>query len=938
MRAWSLGNFISSLAVPAGLQKRLVSFLLQRAIGRFLEDDLNLEKLDIELSNGIVHLTDLGLNARVLNELAAGTPLAVTQGRIGSITATIPWRNLWNGQCVLEIDGIDITLAPVQAHSGQFSSKEDQILSSSVDLASDFLHQQSLGKEEAALQESLLQTFQTQTPQAPSGFPGDFNARPNPSSSSTASTETPEKDDSEASDGEGVQFVAKLIEKLMARIQIICKGTTIRLRHSSALPLVKDMLKSNAPSEKLDYELEIRLPYIAYRDETPGWDQSATGVDASSIRSTSSGHGSESASSSVMMEESVSPSVIWQDTPESIKTVVFKGFSIWIKQKGAAKEDVVTQDQFAEKAATEDSQIQSSDQDLSDSDTDVFSDAQENLTPSMMASHIYTGKAIAPETTPPQPEPTPAIQERQLSLYEAEILSTLRHKNRVKVNVRKNATVVPGFAPPQGQSTVKSLLDIDFHMRSIFIALSPSQVAFVLEILALMENAPSMDTSNNQKHPVETTDRATAAKDGQGVTKEHSGSIGQELLRDNTGSYGEPLRPDSVGDHPPSLHNHSPLSPNRPHPLNHQQVPFNGSPGGRSLDQERYIDSRNHRGTVSVPAVYLDSSRFLGGSTYGNSRASSSSSSISGASSSVPPALTVKLRGRITTFQVFVLYQDPASQQKVPTEASFFRSPTPQSLSVDHLKLELDSMLLKYQQWTSTASSGGGQRVTKATKGQVDFTLSNFSISEWINSEPKAFDSNWWSHRSDQYRTAPRKEYIPLVEFDADQEPLLQSTPASKFSTLQVPVRYLTERGIASRAKKAKRQQESAKQSTPPTADPRLVGKDTTVAGMKEVVRMRVILGGKKDGSRSNTPSSDTASTPSSSNYARDVTIEVKPMQVHVDLYTFQRLENCLLAVMCPVEIKRGQPSDQAEEHPQLSTEQQIMDDLDSPQKANKAS
>ncbi|KAF9182323.1 autophagy- protein 2 [Haplosporangium sp. Z 767] len=937
MKAWSLGNFFSSLAVPAGLQKRLVSFLLQRAIGRFLEDDLNLEKLDIELSNGIVHLTDLRLNARVLNELAAGTPLAVTQGRIGSITATIPWRNLWNGQCVLEIDGIDITLAPIQAHSGHFSSKEDQILSSSVDLASDFLHQQSLGKEEAALQESLLQTFQTQTPQAPSGFPGDFNARSNPSSSSTASAEAPEEDGSEASDGEGVQFVAKLIEKLMARIQVICKGTVIRLRHSSTLPLVKDMLKSNAQSEKLDYELEVRLPYIAYRDETPGWDQSATGMDASSIRSTSSGHGSESASSSVMLEESVIPSVIWQDTPESIKTVVFKGFSIWIKQKGAAKEDVVTQTQFAGKAAAEDGQIQSDDQDLSDSDTDVFSDAQENLTPSMMASHIYTGSTFAPKTTPPQPEPTPAVQESQLSLYEAEILSTLRHKNRVKVNVRKNATVVPGSVPPQEQSTVKSLLDIDFHMRSIFIALSPSQMAFILEILALMENAPSMDISSNQKHPMEATDRATTAKGGQGTTREHSGNIGQGLPRDNAGYYEQPLRPDSVGDHPPSLHNHNPLSPKRSELLNHQRVPFNGSPGGRPLDQERYLDSRNHRGTIPIPAVYLDSSRFLSGSTYGDSRASSSSSSISGTSSNVHPALTVKLKGRITTFQMFVLYQDPASQQKVPTEAGFFKNPAPQSLGADHLKLELDSMLLKYQQWTSTTSSGGGQRAAKTTKGQVDFTLSNFSISEWINSEPKAFDSNLWSHRSDQYRTAPRKEYIPLVEFDADQEPLFQSTPTSKFSTLQVPVRYLTERGIASRTKRAKHQQESAKLSTPSSADPRLTGKDTTATGMKEVVRMRVILGGKKDGSRPNTPSSDTTSTTSSSSYARDVTIEIKPMQVHVDLYTFQRLESCLLAVMCPVETKRGQPSDQAKEHPQLSTEQQIMDDLDSPQKANKA-
>ncbi|KAF9432160.1 hypothetical protein BGZ76_011193, partial [Entomortierella beljakovae] len=62
MKAWGLGNLFSSIAVPVGLQKRLISFLLQRAIGHFLEDDLDLEKLDID--NGTVHLTDLKLNTR----------------------------------------------------------------------------------------------------------------------------------------------------------------------------------------------------------------------------------------------------------------------------------------------------------------------------------------------------------------------------------------------------------------------------------------------------------------------------------------------------------------------------------------------------------------------------------------------------------------------------------------------------------------------------------------------------------------------------------------------------------------------------------------------------------------------------------------------------------------------------------------------------------
>ncbi|KAG0332292.1 autophagy- protein 2 [Podila horticola] len=917
MKAWSLGNFFSSFAVPAGLQKRLVSFLLQRAIGHFLEDDLDLEKLDIELSNGIVHLTDLKLNARVLNDLAAGTPFAVSKGQIGSITATIPWRNLWNGQCILEINGIDITLAPVQAQSSHLQDLEEQLLSSSVNLANDFLHQRSPGREEAALQESLLQTFHAQTAQTPSGFPGDFNYRPPTSPTSPSSKTSTDADglgnSGEPTEGEGIQFVAKLIEKLMARIQIICKGTIVRLRHSSSLSLVQSQSKRTASisgQEKLDYELQIRLPYIAYRDETPGWDQS--GMDAS-VRSTSSGQGSDS----TVLEESVLPSVIWQDSPESIKTVTFKGFSVWIKQQTNTQELFSTTTPVPPERNEE-----AKDDDGSDSDDDVFTDAQEDLTHSVLASRILSRSTRITSSS----RPTIRLekpQEGDSNLYEAEIVSSLQHKNRVKVNLRKNATLFAGSATTPAPS-VKSILDIDFYIKSIFVAISPNQLGFIMEILALMDNAPPLDSTPKQSP--QTT--------GQGSGNEACGNHHDDdsaSRRDDTAYQESSLRHDTIIDRQTPLLTQTPTSPTRSETM---RLNNNKSPGGRPIDHNRYHDPERvySRGsTIPTPAVNMDSSRFLSGTIYSESRPGvTASSPTSIPVTAVTPSLTMKLKARIATFQIFVLYQDPKTMADIPTEARFFKIPTPETLRADHLKIELDSMILRYQRWSSQGSNNGGQKSARSTKGQVDFTLSNLAISEWIESSPRPFDAERWKPRTSKYRLPPRKRYIPILEFEAEQESPIQSSTSSKFSTLQLPERYLSDRSISLRSKQVKKKDPPVKDLLKSVAADTGISQTATVT--KEVIRMRVMHGGKKESSsRPSTPSADTSPSSGSSGYAQDVTIEVKPFQIHVDLFTFQRLEKCLVHIMGPDQKapSRGENVSSSSKHPSRTTEQQIMDDLE---------
>lgn len=66
MNAWDfLPSAWSNFALPTNIQKRLYKFLLRKAIGQFLANELDLDNFDIELVQGSVELRDLDLNLQV---------------------------------------------------------------------------------------------------------------------------------------------------------------------------------------------------------------------------------------------------------------------------------------------------------------------------------------------------------------------------------------------------------------------------------------------------------------------------------------------------------------------------------------------------------------------------------------------------------------------------------------------------------------------------------------------------------------------------------------------------------------------------------------------------------------------------------------------------------------------------------------------------------
>ncbi len=72
MFSWSLAKSAEAVFSEWAV-KRLFKFLLKKKLGQFLLGDIDLNQLDIQLSQGIIQLNDLALNVDYLNHKVASS-------------------------------------------------------------------------------------------------------------------------------------------------------------------------------------------------------------------------------------------------------------------------------------------------------------------------------------------------------------------------------------------------------------------------------------------------------------------------------------------------------------------------------------------------------------------------------------------------------------------------------------------------------------------------------------------------------------------------------------------------------------------------------------------------------------------------------------------------------------------------------------------------
>ena len=136
-----------------GLKNKTCRYLLQRYLGQFLDEKLNLEQLNIELYNGKATIKNVSLRVESLNELleTQGWPFEFTDGQIGLLTVSVPWNALMTNDSSIEASDVVLCLRPVKRlHEGHESMIESMwsSVSSSLQLAEECMRQDE--DEEAA--------------------------------------------------------------------------------------------------------------------------------------------------------------------------------------------------------------------------------------------------------------------------------------------------------------------------------------------------------------------------------------------------------------------------------------------------------------------------------------------------------------------------------------------------------------------------------------------------------------------------------------------------------------------------------------------------------------------------------------------------------------------------------------------------------------------
>ncbi|KAL1923425.1 uncharacterized protein VTP21DRAFT_8405 [Calcarisporiella thermophila] len=286
MKAWAFGgastisNWWSTAAMitlPSRLQKRLVCYLLKRTLGQLVES-LDPENLDLQLKNGIVQLRDLRLNIEALNEIIKDLPMVITEGSIEGITASIPWLNLWSGIVMLEIQGLQITVLSEkachkEAYKKSGKQEDSPLLSSSLYFAGDFLRHEVSPDEDEELRSSIYQSFYSAmgdsvTADATVLVRGSPPCSPT-SIASSGSQASPSLLDTGA---EGLQVLTRIIDNIVARVRVEIHDARLRIRHCS-----QQLLDISMPNSEEEYNgyLEMHIPLISYRDETPNLTEDA---------------------------------------------------------------------------------------------------------------------------------------------------------------------------------------------------------------------------------------------------------------------------------------------------------------------------------------------------------------------------------------------------------------------------------------------------------------------------------------------------------------------------------------------------------------------------------------------------------------------------------------------------------------------------------------
>lgn len=274
---------LPSISLPANIQRRFLSYVLRRALGRFVvSSSLDVERIQAQISQGWVEIERLEIDTTVSGDIACwcstpqeindlipdSLPFTVTSGEVAKVFARVPFPNLWSDPLSLTVESLtlEVTVSPSPSHGkstlanlphlGRSELKHSHhpidLASSVTSAADDFVHDELDAFEGAELDRSIRESLilSHTDPFSREALPGGF-----PSAGGGSSRRQSEPELNPLPDQvESTTVLTGLVERILSRLQINVKQVRVRLRYED---------------DQHGGIVELRLGEVAYADQTP---------------------------------------------------------------------------------------------------------------------------------------------------------------------------------------------------------------------------------------------------------------------------------------------------------------------------------------------------------------------------------------------------------------------------------------------------------------------------------------------------------------------------------------------------------------------------------------------------------------------------------------------------------------------------------------------
>ncbi|KAH7103957.1 hypothetical protein BKA62DRAFT_695150 [Auriculariales sp. MPI-PUGE-AT-0066] len=201
---------IPTVAVPASIQSRFLSFALKRSIGHLVKPgQLDPQQIEAQLGNGFIEVKDIQLDEDAINAFLVDSPVRLVSGSLGTVTARVPWPNILSATFALSLGGIRLkfTSAPPQRHPDHARNVTESV----VLVAEEFVHDELTQEENNELRRSVILDHPKDVSEDDHLF--------HPPGSLDPFRKDLELDDVQDVDAtiEGVSVLASVVERILAR-------------------------------------------------------------------------------------------------------------------------------------------------------------------------------------------------------------------------------------------------------------------------------------------------------------------------------------------------------------------------------------------------------------------------------------------------------------------------------------------------------------------------------------------------------------------------------------------------------------------------------------------------------------------------------------------------------------------------------------------------